>query len=280
MQKSLTELFQPIAVMGVLNVTPDSFSDGGQFHIGNKLDSSLLLKRAESMMAAGAAFLDVGGESTRPGASAVSVQEELDRVVPAVEMIKQELGVLVSVDTSTPQVIVETAAVGADLINDVRALEREGAVEAAASAGVPVCLMHMRGSPDTMQDNPDYYDVVKEVKGYLGKRVDVCVAAGIAKDQLLIDPGFGFGKTLQHNLQLLNQLSEFKAMGHPLLVGMSRKTMIGAVLDKPANERLYGSLAVATIAAMKGADIIRVHDVAETVDAIKMVTAVDSVSLS
>lgn len=276
MIKTVIETLKAPSVMGVLNVTPDSFSDGGQFHLDAKVSDTLLLKKAASMVAAGASFLDIGGESTRPGAATVSVQEELDRVLPAIELIKKELSVLVSVDTSTPQVMTEAARVGVDMINDVRALCREGALEAAVSTGLPVCLMHMQGEPETMQANPEYSDVCMQVSDFLRHRADCCVVAGMDKSRILLDPGFGFGKTLAHNLELLNRLDEFKSIGLPLLVGMSRKSMIGDVLGKPVEQRLYGSLAVATIAVIKGASIIRVHDVAETVDAVKMATAVMS----
>lgn len=261
-------------VMGVLNITPDSFSDGGQLWTCGGFDHASLLRRAQMMIAAGAGFLDIGGESTRPGASAVSVEEELARVIPAVELLKAETDALVSVDTSTPEVISAAAAAGADLINDIRALSREGAMEAARASGLPICLMHMQGQPGTMQVDPQYNDVVAEVKRYLQQRVLDCEQAGIPRDRLILDPGFGFGKTLEHNLQLLNQLESFQEMGLPVLVGMSRKSMVGQVLDKAVNERLYGSLAAATIAVMKGADIIRVHDVAETSDVVKMAQAV------
>lgn len=274
MAKSFIETLKIPSVMGVLNVTPDSFSDGGQLYQGSSVSDTLLLEKAISMVDAGASFLDIGGESTRPGAAVISVQEELDRVIPAIELIKKEMGVLISIDTSTPQVMMEAANAGVDMINDVRALSREGALAAAVSTGLPVCLMHMQGEPETMQVNPEYHDVFTQVSEYLNYRVDRCVAAGVDRKNILLDPGFGFGKTLAHNLELLNRLNELKAMGLPLLVGMSRKSMIGQVLDKPIEERLYGSLAVATIATIKGADIIRVHDVAETVDAVKMAVAV------
>jgi dihydropteroate synthase len=256
-------------VMGVLNVTPDSFSDGGRF-----LARDDALRQAETMVREGAAILDVGGESTRPGAEAVSLQEEIDRVVPVVEAIAAEFPVPVSVDTSKPGVMRAAVAAGAGLINDVYALRREGALAAAADSGVPVCLMHMQGEPRTMQEAPSYDDVVAEVREFLLLRVADCEAAGIARERILIDPGFGFGKTLEHNLSLLRHLDELARSGLPLLVGMSRKSMIGAILDKPVQHRLAGSLAVAVMAAMKGASIIRAHDVAETVDALKLVAAV------
>ncbi|MCV6589149.1 MAG: dihydropteroate synthase [Marinobacterium sp.] len=263
------ELDRP-RVMGILNVTPDSFSDGGLSY--GSLD--LAVRNAARMMAAGAEFIDIGGESTRPGASPVSEQEELDRVIPVVERIATELDVIISVDTSTPAVIAESAACGAGLINDVRALGREGALAAAATTGLPVCLMHMKGSPATMQDAPEYDDVLEEVSDFLMRRMTECVAAGFRKEQLILDPGFGFGKTLEHNLRLLNNLEQFHAHGVPLLAGISRKSMIGQALNREVDQRLYGSLAAAAIAAMKGAQIIRVHDVEATVDVIRMCHAV------
>jgi len=261
-------------VMGVLNVTPDSFSDGGDFFC-----KDVALRQAERMINDGAAIIDVGGESTRPGAVSVSVQEELERVVPVVEVIANHFPVIVSVDTSTAQVISAVAAVGAGLLNDVRALQREGALEAAVQTNLPICLMHMQGQPGSMQKNPQYKDdVVVEVGDFLRRRVDVCVAAGISKARLLLDPGFGFGKTLDHNLTLLASLERFEDFDLPLLVGLSRKSMIGAVTDNPVDQRLAGSVAAAVIAATNGAKIIRAHDVAETVDALKMVSAVKGVS--
>jgi dihydropteroate synthase len=256
-------------IMGILNVTPDSFSDGGSF---NNLDRALF--HAERMIDQGATLIDVGGESTRPGAAKVSLQEELDRVIPVVEAIHKNLDTIVSVDTSTPDVITQSAAVGAGLINDVRALQREGALVAAAATGLPICLMHMQGQPDTMQQAPSYDDVVCDIHSFLAERIEACAQVGIEKDRLILDPGFGFGKALEHNYQLLNQLETFHKLGLPLLVGISRKTMIGKVLgDRPADQRLIGSVAAAVIAAMKGTSILRVHDVAETYDAIKIVEA-------
>lgn len=256
-------------IMGILNVTPDSFSDGGSF---NNLDRALF--HAECMINQGATLIDVGGESTRPGAAKVSLQEELDRVIPVVEAVHKNLDAIISVDTSTPDVIIQSAAVGAGLINDVRALQREGALEAAASTNLPICLMHMQGQPDTMQKAPSYDDVVSDIHAFLAERVDACAAVGINKGRLILDPGFGFGKALEHNYQLLNQLEVFHRLGLPLLVGVSRKTMIGKVLNnRPADQRLMGSVAAAVIAAMKGASILRVHDVAETCDAVKIVEA-------
>lgn len=255
-------------VMGILNVTPDSFSDGGQY---NTVD--MAVQRARQMVTDGAAFVDVGGESTRPGAAPVSEQEELDRVCPVVEAIARDVDAVISVDTSTPSVMREAARLGAGLINDVRALERDGAVAAATDTGLPVCLMHMKGAPGTMQANPEYRHVVRDVATYLMDRVRVCESAGIPAENILLDPGFGFGKTLEHNLQLLAALEQLKVLGYPLLVGMSRKTMLGHITGREVGERLPASLAAATIAALKGASVIRVHDVRETVDAVKVVEA-------
>lgn len=258
-------------VMGILNATPDSFSDGGQY---NTLDASL--SRAEAMLEAGASILDVGGESTRPGAQSVTPQQELDRVAPLVEALVTRFDCIVSVDTSTPQVMTETAVLGAGLLNDVRSLQREGALQAAAQTGLPVCLMHMRGEPQTMQDAPHYADVAAEVTQFLQQRVDECVAAGIGRERILLDPGFGFAKNLKHNLELFQRMPELHALGLPLLVGVSRKSMIGQVLDKPVDERLYGSLALAVMALERGAKIIRVHDVVQTMDALKLFQAVQA----
>jgi len=256
------DLSQP-AVMGVLNVTPDSFSDGGRYLL---LDAAL--RRAETMVAEGAALIDVGGESTRPGAAPVSVQEELDRVLPVVERLAHELPVLISVDTSKPELIREAARAGAGLINDVRALRMPGALDAAVASGLPVCLMHLQGDPATMQQEPGYIDVVAEVYAFLAERVAVCAGAGISRQRLLVDPGFGFGKTLEHNLLLLRHLHRFADLAAGILVGVSRKSMIGMLLNAPVGERLAGSLAAAVIAFWQGATIIRVHDVRETVQAL------------
>jgi len=257
--------------MGILNATPDSFSDGGRF---SKLDAAL--RHAEAMVAAGATLIDVGGESTRPGARSVCAAEELERVAPIVERIARELDVIISVDTSTPQVMLETARLGAGLINDVRSLRRPGALEAAASTGLPVCLMHMLGEPGDMQDNPRYHDLIAEVSGFLVDRVNQCEAAGIGRDRVVLDPGFGFAKTLEHNLSLFRHMEHLLALGHPLLVGVSRKSMIGAVLNRPVGERLFGGLALAALAMTKGARILRVHDVAETADVVRMIAAVEA----
>ncbi|MFI8338039.1 dihydropteroate synthase [Pseudomonas taetrolens] len=258
-------------VMGILNVTPDSFSDGGRFA---PLDAAL--RHAESMVLSGATLVDVGGESTRPGAPVVSPQEELDRVAPVVERISRELDVIISVDTSAPIVMTEVARLGAGLINDVRSLRREGALQAAAATGLPVCLMHMLGEPGDMQDNPHYEDLVGEVSTFLADHMARCVAAGIAPERIVLDPGFGFAKTLQHNLSLFKHMDALFLLGRPLLVGVSRKSMIGQTLGRPVNERLFGSLALAALAMTKGARILRVHDVAETVDVVRMIAAVES----
>jgi dihydropteroate synthase len=258
-------------VMGILNVTPDSFSDGGRFAA---LDAAVL--HAQAMVLAGATLIDVGGESTRPGAPAVSPQEELDRVAPVVERISRELDVIISVDTSAPIVMTEVARLGAGLINDVRSLRREGALQAAAATGLPVCLMHMLGEPGDMQDNPHYDDLVGEVSAFLVDSMARCAIGGIGPERIVLDPGFGFAKTLQHNLSLFKHMEALHALGRPLLVGVSRKSMVGQTLNRPVAERLYGSLALAALAMTKGARILRVHDVAETVDVVRMIAAVDS----
>ena len=262
------DLSQP-RVMGILNVTSDSFSDGGKF-----VRADEAITQALRMVEEGAAIIDIGGESTRPGAAEVSVEEELERVVPLIEALAPELPVPISVDTSKPEVMMAAAQAGAGMINDVYALRREGALAAVAQTGLPVCLMHMQGEPRTMQAAPHYDDVVTEVAAFLQQRMRACEVAGIARERIILDPGFGFGKTLQHNLSLLKHLDKLHQLGMPLLVGMSRKSMIGLVLDRPVEERLYGSVAVALLAAQAGARIIRVHDVKATVDALKMVHAV------
>jgi dihydropteroate synthase len=258
-------------VMGILNVTPDSFSDGGRY---GQRDAAL--RHAEAMLQAGATLIDVGGESTRPGARTVSPVEELERVAPVVEAIARELDVIISVDTSTPAVIRETARLGAGLINDVRSLQRDGALDAAADSGLPVCLMHMRGEPTTMQQNPQYPDVLVEVREFLLERLAACAAAGIAAERVILDPGFGFAKTLEHNLSLFKHMQALHDLGRPLLVGVSRKSMIGKVLGHEVGGRLYGSLGLAALAITKGAHILRVHDVAETVDVVRMLAAVEA----
>lgn len=255
-------------VMGILNVTPDSFSDGGQH---NELDAAL--KRCQTMVNAGADWIDIGGESTRPGAAAVSENAELDRVVPVIEAIASRFEVKISVDTSKPQVMRDAVTAGAQMINDINALREEGALQAAAAGDASICLMHMQGRPRTMQTAPDYEDVVTEVKDFLHQRVEACLAAGIERERLLLDPGFGFGKTVHHNYQLLQRLPALLEFDLPILIGLSRKSMLGEVTQQSVDKRLAGSIAGATIAAMKGARIIRVHDVQETVDAMKVVQA-------
>ncbi|MET0064798.1 MAG: dihydropteroate synthase [Candidatus Thiodiazotropha sp.] len=257
-------------VMGILNITPDSFSDGGRY-----FNPDRALQQARLMVKQGAAIIDIGGESTRPGADPVSVEEELRRVVPLVELLSKQLPVPISVDTSKPQVMREAVAAGAGMINDVMALQSPGALQAVAQLGVPVCLMHMQGEPRTMQSAPRYDEVVADVMAFLNDRVVACEQAGIPRERILVDPGFGFGKTLEHNLQLLRELERMQSLGLPLLVGLSRKSMIGALLgNRPVDQRLHGSLAAAVIAALKGAVLLRVHDVAETVDALEVVKAV------
>lgn len=274
----LLDLSRP-AVMGILNITPDSFSDGGQLYLGEKIDLDKTLYTVESMLASGADIIDIGGESTRPGASPVSVEQELDRVIPVLQAIQARFDALISVDTSTAQVIKDAASNGANLINDVRALQREGALEAAAASGLPVCLMHMQNQPDTMQRNPVYTDVVTEVLTFLQQRKQACQAAGIASEQILLDPGFGFGKTLQHNLALFHALDRFVDTGHSLLLGVSRKSMIGQLLGSNVDERLIGSVTMALLMAQSAVQrraqmdgqsgiILRVHDVLETVQAL------------
>lgn len=266
-RQRLLDLTQP-KVMGILNVTPDSFSDGGDF-----LTQNAALQQAEQMLADGASILDIGGESTRPGSEPVSLVEELDRVIPVIEALRRQSDCVISIDTSKPAVMSAAVDAGADMINDVYALRAPGAIEAAARAQVPVCLMHMQGEPKTMQHQPVYVDVVQDVVHFFRERIRVCEQGGITTARIMLDPGFGFGKTLAQNYQLLQQFEHFLRLNQPMLVGMSRKSMIGQLLDVPLSERLAGSLACATISAMKGAAIIRVHDVKATVEAIKVVQA-------
>lgn len=259
------DLTRPV-VMGVLNVTPDSFSDGGRY---NALDAAL--HHAESLCHAGAQIIDIGGESTRPGATPVSPQEELDRVMPVLEAIGQRLDVIMSLDTSSPMLMRAGAQAGAGLINDVRALQRPGALEAAAGSGLPVCLMHMQGQPETMQHQPRYTNVCDEVIAFLRERAAACLGAGIGAERLLFDPGFGFGKTLAHNLSLLKHFERLLALGAPLMVGVSRKSMLGDVLGgAPVQARGAAGLSATVLAVERGARIIRTHDVRDTVDALAL----------
>lgn len=257
--------------MGILNVTPDSFSDGGKF---NSLDNAL--QQAERMVQAGVSIIDIGGESTRPGAPDVSLEEELARVVPAIKAIRAKFDVWISIDTSKAEVMRQAVEAGADLINDVRALQEPGALQVAADANVPICLMHMKGQPRTMQANPSYDDVLQDVEAFLQERVEACEAVGISKEQLILDPGFGFGKTIQHNYHLLAHLEKFHSLGLPVLAGMSRKSMIFKLLDKVPADCMVASVTCATIAAMKGAQIIRVHDVEETLEAMKIIEVMNN----
>jgi len=256
-------------VMGILNVTPDSFSDGGRF---TTIDNAMA--QARRMVEEGASILDVGGESTRPGASPVSEQEELERVIPVIETISKELDVVISIDTSKAGVMREAIHAGAHLINDVCALQGENTLQTAAQLQVPVCLMHMQGEPRTMQAEPVYDDVVTEVLDFLCARRDSCMAAGISENQIILDPGFGFGKKLGHNIELFRAIPEFCNTGMPILVGVSRKSMIGSILNTQVDERLHGSIALASLAVWLGAGIIRAHDVGPTVQAINTITAV------
>ncbi len=258
-------------VMGILNVTPDSFSDGGKF---NSLDNALL--QAERMIQAGVSIIDIGGESTRPGAPDVALEEELARVIPAIKAIRAKFDVWISIDTSKAEVMRQAVEAGADLINDVRALQEPGALEAASDAKVPVCLMHMKGQPRTMQANPSYEDVLTDVEDFLQERVEACEAVGISKEQLILDPGFGFGKTIEHNYHLLAHLEKFHSLGLPILAGMSRKSMIYKLLDKVPADCMVASVTCATIAAMKGAQIIRVHDVEDTLEAMKIIEVMNN----
>lgn len=267
-RQRLLDLSQP-QVMGILNATPDSFSDGGKHHL---LDQALY--SAEAMLQHGATMLDIGGESTRPGAAEVSEAEELQRVVPLIAAIRQRFDCAISVDTSKAAVMSAAVQAGADIINDVRSLQEPGALAVTATLQVPVCIMHMQGAPRTMQQSPTYDDVVHEVLQWLLLRAKECQQAGIVASNIILDPGFGFGKTLRHNYQLLAALDQFISTGFPILAGMSRKSMIGQLLDVPVNERLTGSVACATLAAAAGAQIIRVHDVKETVQAVRVAAAV------
>ncbi len=258
--------------MGILNVTPDSFSDGGYFNTVERA-----LAQAEKMIKAGVSIIDIGGESTRPGAHEVSLQNELDRTIPVIEAIRNRHDVWISIDTSKAEVMRQAIDAGADIVNDIRALREPGALEVVAQYQVPVCLMHMQGQPGTMQLSPQYQDLIKEVSEFLLQRITVCEQAGIKRDNIILDPGFGFGKTLQHNYQLLQQLEQLHGFGLPILAGMSRKSMIFKLLEKSPSETAAGSVACATIAALKGAQIIRAHDFEETLDALKVVNALEHI---
>ena len=267
--------FNKPSIMGVLNVTPDSFSDGGRYIDGDQLVVSRAVDSALLMVEQGARIIDIGGESTRPGALPVSEQQELDRVIPVVEALAAQTDAIISVDTSSGLVMLEAASKGAGLINDVRALSRDGALAAAKHTCLPICLMHMQGLPATMQAEPKYHDVSSEVSAYLLTRVDACIDAGIDKSKLLLDPGFGFGKTLAHNLMLFNALPTLAALGYPLLVGVSRKSMLGSITGKDIDGRVTASVVMAALAAQQGASILRVHDVTETADALAVVNALE-----
>jgi dihydropteroate synthase len=261
--------------MGILNVTPDSFSDGGLW-----MDRDRALRHAVEMAKAGVDIIDIGGESTRPDSPAVEVQQELDRVIPLIEYIVAGTGLPVSIDTSKPEVMEAAVHAGAGMINDVYALRREGALETASTLDVPVCLVHMQGKPGDMQDKPEYEDVVGEVRGFLLARAEKCESAGIPRQNIIIDPGFGFGKTLQHNIDLFKAIPSFVATAYPVLVGISRKSMLGQLSDKAVDQRMAGSISAAVLAAQAGVAIIRVHDVGETVDALKIASVLQSSALN
>lgn len=265
---SVIDLSTP-QVMGILNVTPDSFSDGGKF-----ADFEPALTQVQRMITDGATIIDIGGESTRPGAEDVSEADELARVIPVLKAIKERFNILVSIDTSKAKVMSAAIAAGADIINDVRALQNEGCLAALAASNIPVCLMHMQGLPRTMQNNPSYEDLINDIIVFFKQRIDACVNAGISRERIILDPGFGFGKTLEQNFHLLANLSKFSSLGLPILAGMSRKSMIGSLLNREVDQRLAGSISTALIAAQQGAHIIRVHDVQETADALNILKAV------
>lgn len=272
---SITLRDRPL-VMAILNLTPDSFSDGGELYRGDKLDLDTVLYRAQHLIDAGADLLDIGGESTRPGADRVELAAELARVLPVLDALRSRFDIPLSVDTSSPELMAEAASCGAAMLNDVRALRRTGALEAAAASNLPLCLMHSLGEPQVMQVNPQYGDVVTEVVAFLRQRIEACEKAGISRSRLVLDPGFGFGKTLGQNLSLFRALPALVAEGLPVMVGVSRKSMIGAILNKPVEQRVFGSAALAVLAAQAGVAIVRVHDVAATVDSLKMLEAVQS----
>ncbi len=256
-------------VMGIVNVTPDSFSDGGRYASTEKA-----VAHALQLVADGAHILDIGGESTRPNATPVGLEEELDRVIPVIERLSREVDVPLSIDTYKPQVMRAAVQAGAAIINDIRGLQEPEAVQAAAEGDAGICIMHMQGTPQTMQQNPQYENVVQEVKGFLQERLEACLAQGIAAERVVLDPGFGFGKRTVHNLALLNGLPDILALGRPLLVGLSRKSVLGQIVGSDVDQRLHASLAASVIAVMKGGRIVRVHDVKATVDALKVVDAV------
>jgi len=256
-------------VMGIVNVTPDSFSDGGKFS-----NTNLAIQHALKLAEEGADILDIGGESTRPNAVSVGLQEELDRVMPVIESLVSQVNIPISIDTYKPQVMQAAIAAGASMVNDVRALQEEGALEIVAQSKVAVCLMHMQGTPQTMQINPQYNDVVSEVKSFLAARLQASIDVGVPRNRILLDPGFGFGKTREHNITLIQQLESFAELSQPLLVGLSRKSVLGQVTGNDVDARLYASIAASVIVAQKGAKILRVHDVKATVEALKVVTAI------
>lgn len=263
-------------VMGILNITPDSFSDGGAFYRNNSIDLDKVLYRADQLVSEGADVLDIGGESTRPGAVQVSLDDEMSRVLPVLVALSRRFDVPLSVDTSSPELMSAAAQGGAAMLNDIRALQRPGALTAAAASGLAICLMHALGEPAQMQDDPQYRDVNADVLSFLDGRVAACEGAGISRSRLLLDPGFGFGKTLEQNLSLFRALPVLVQGGLPVMVGVSRKSMVGAVLNKPVEERVYGSAALALLAAQAGATMLRVHDVVATVDSLKMLRAVQA----
>lgn len=257
-------------VMGIVNVTPDSFSDGGQFS-----NTDLAVEHALKLVEEGADILDIGGESTRPNAEPVPLQEELNRVIPVIQALQGRVNVPISIDTYKPEVMRAAIAAGADLVNDIKALQEIGALEAVKKSNVGICLMHMQGTPQTMQIDPHYEDVVAEVKTFLNQRLQILLAAGVEKNRILLDPGFGFGKTREHNIRLVKELDQLLDLGQPLLVGLSRKSVLGKLTGGDESQRLHASVAAAVVSAMKGAHIVRVHDVSATVEAMKIVAAVN-----
>lgn len=277
MAKSLFSLDrQKPQVMAILNTTPDSLSDGGQYYQSEKLSLDACRRRVDQMVAEGASIIDIGGESTRPGSKTVSLDEEMQRVLPLLEAVR-DYDVVFSIDTSSPELMLEAAKLGAGLLNDIRAFQREGALQVAAQTQLPICVMHMQGTPNTMQVNPQYHDVLQELGDFFMQRCAEALQAGVKKHNILLDPGFGFGKNLQHNRTLLNRLDSFQALEMPLLVGLSRKAMIGQILNgRDVSDRLAGSIALAMLAVQKGAWIVRVHDVKATVDALKVMNFIES----